>query len=91
MSPSEPMNPFVAPTTTEIVMWVDGVEKTNHVVKGIAMENGLKSGIANPMALQDMASVPIMSMDAVLPAFAKEINITDSACNQLLTHDEDAD
>lgn len=53
------------------------------------MESGSNEGTVPPMVLLDMASALTMSMDAALQAFAKEINIIDSACKHL--HDDSDD
>jgi len=49
LHPSEAVDPFAAPTTTGIVMWMAGVGKTNLVVRAIAVESGSKKAIAPPM------------------------------------------
>ena len=83
------MDPFAVPATTRIAMWVGGVGKTNRDVRATAMISGSKKATAPPMVSQDLVSAPTMSTDAALPPFAKEINITDSACKHLHGDDDD--
>ena len=71
--------PFAVPTITRTAMSMVGAVKPNLVARAVAVHHG--SPLDNAMAaLVCMANAPTMLVRVVLPALAKEINITGSVC-----------